>query len=387
MDEPGQLIKEMSTHQYSAAVMKKINTVELTPTTDNLINVATSFVGKTWNAQGAWSFVETVSALCGTSLPMSSISAYGKFETNDKWIIKYSGSNWKQLIAPGDVILLSDAYMQHNSAAICVSGNGVNAMVIDTVITNNNQLNYSDIVIAPAHLLSIEDVYQYDTTAYILSLGETTTKPVAKTNIIKDTTVPYILNGAYGDMYVNPIADIKLGANEKFAISLSSEFSYSVARTQINTSTTGLPSWAKYDAVTKMLTGTSPKVASNTEFNLKFKVGSFTGSDAIQIIVNPKQLVDIPNTTWAAGAGNSLSINKECTDTYHYTVKTPDNMNWLLIDQTNGTLRGVPPTAYIGHTYNITVYQQHDALSAKTHIDDFVLTITTPLKLIGLPEY
>jgi hypothetical protein len=270
--------------------------------------------------------------------------------------------------------------MRHSTAAICVAGNGINAMVVDNVTTANNRLNSQDLTIAPAHLLSTEDVYNYtpNSRAFILTLKNQTV-PVVSPPINNK----YVIRGVY-DMTVNPVDDIKLGCNEAFTVTLNNVFKYGNPNTAISTTVTGLPSWVKYNSSTGLLYGTSPKIASNVEISYNFKVGTFTGSDKMKIIVDPTQLVDIKDTAWTVGTVNSLSINKQCTDTYYYTVKTPDDMSWLQIDQVNGILFGTPPAIGLGHKYSITICQQHDALSYASHVDNFTLSIINPITLTGL---
>lgn len=375
MDEPGEIVTELSKNQYSASILTMPGATEQSTTVSNIINTANSFVGKTWSINGGWTFVNTVSTLCGTSLPMSSISTYNHFEGNDKWTVKYNGlapnGDWKKLLIPGDVILLSTDYMRHSGAAICVSGTGTKAMVVDTVITANNVINNKALYIAPAHLLNTEDVYSYapNDRVFILRLN---TPPISQVAAVSSQS--YATQGLY-DVTVNPKPDIKLGSTETFNVSLNGVFVCANPNIKLITSITGAPSWVKYNAVTNTLTGTSPKVASSTDISFNFKIGTYTGSDSMKIIVNPKQLVDIKSTAWSAGTGNSLSINKECTDTYRYTVKTSDNMDWLDIDQINGKLFGTPPVDYIGHKYNITVYQQNDVDLSVSRVDDFTLSI------------
>lgn len=384
MADPGEIVTELSINQYSASILTLPGAIEKTPTVSNIISTANSFIGKTWSISGGWSLINTISTMCGTSLPISSISNYNQFQGNDNWTVKYDGlttkGDWKSMIAPGDVVFLSSDYMRQSTAAICVAGKGINAMVVDNVTTANNILNSRDLTIAPAHLLSTEDVYDYtpNSRAFILTLKNQVV-PVAPAPINNK----YIIRGAY-DMTVNPVDDIKLGCNEAFTLTLKNVFKYGNPNTAISTTVTGLPSWVKYNPSTGLLYGTSPKIASNIEISYNFKVGTFTGSDKMKIIVDPTQLVDIKDTAWTVGTVNSLSINKQCTDTYYYTVKTPDDMSWLQIDQVNGILFGTPPSINLGHKYSITICQQHDAQSYASHVDNFTLSIINPITLTGL---
>ena len=379
---PSSIIGELTYEQYSASIVNS-SVKASTPTANNIVKNASSFVNKTYTNQSDWQFVDLVSALSGASLPLSSTNDYNKTSNNGLWNVEYDGNkssgDWKSLVSPGDIIMMSDT--NNNSlAAVCVSGYGSDAMIINTSSKYNKTISSTQIKIASPHLLSDEYVYNTATrdNVFIYSLGNYIETPVSTTStkIYKPVT--------YDNISVSPKRDFKFGTDQPINISVNDIFSTMNAGSKISLKINNLPSWLKFDANNNKLIGTTPSNNISKDITINASYGSQSANDTFNISVNKKLLVDIQDTKWMAGTLGYLSINKGTTDKYYYRVTSTHDLSWIKIDQTKGQLYGMPPLEEIGHSYKITVYQQHN--NETYNVDDFTLNITYPVNIIGVPE-
>jgi hypothetical protein len=374
-------IGELTYTQYSASIVNSSST-KLTATANNIVKNALSFVNKTVVNQSDWQFVDLISALSGSSLPLSSFNDYNKTNNNGLWNVEYDGNkpsgDWKSLVSPGDIIMMSDN--NNNSlAAVCVSGYGIDAMIVNTSSKYNKAVGTTQVKIASPHLLSDEYLYNNATNdnVFIYSLGNYIDTPISTpAKIFKPAT--------YDSIQVTPKRDFKFSTNQPINISVNDIFSTMNAGSKITLKINNLPTWLKFDSTNNKLIGTSPSSNISKDITINASYGTKTANDTFNINVDKKLLVDIPNTNWMAGTLDYLSINKGTTDKYYYRVTSTHDLSWIKIDQTKGQLYGMPPLEEIGRSYKITVYQQHN--SEIYNVDDFTLNITYPVNIIGVPE-
>lgn len=360
--------------EYSASITTQPDYIN---NTKNIVDIAKSFVGKTWSIDNYWSLMDTIATINKTSLPLCSINPNANMVGNGDWILKYDGNNprgdWKNLINVGDIIFLNSSDYS-SGAAICVSGSGKNAMVIDNVIGKNNVIDNNTITIMDSHLLSTEDVYRYASSdmVYIFSLKNF--KPV--TNVVTNTPVypsetsntPYVYNG----ISVKPVDDLKYGINQLVSYKLTNIFS--MPNKVVKMTIENLPSWLTYDGYS--LKGLTPKIESDTKLRI---TGEYDGKfvyDYMNIVVDKSISNDISSVTWVAGKNNTLSLLKSNYDKFY--VVSSDNgygLSFLNINQKTGELYGTPTNNMIGMSLHLTAYQQKVVYDPKHDIDFFTIDI------------
>lgn len=163
-------------NEYSVSILNTTETKKAASIA-NVISLAQSYVGKTWNLSNPWSLANTIAAKIGTSLPVSSSGYTEHSSSNGSWYLKYDGNNpkgdWRTMVSPGDIIMMSSFYLDVNTVAIATSGQGESIKVIDTSISSNNLIGNKSVKIIPEHYLSSEDVYDLapDSHVFIYSLN------------------------------------------------------------------------------------------------------------------------------------------------------------------------------------------------------------------------
>ena len=222
VDMPSVYLNDIRGTEVTASIINQTTVTN----TNSLINIAKSFVGKPWSMGGYWTLLDTIASLYGSSLPISSIGYTTTPESNDKWVLKYNGikpvGDWKSLINPGDIIFMSNT-SDYGGGAICVSGNGTNAMVIDNVITGTNIIDSNYIKIAEPHLFNTEDIYNSPSNRVFiysyngsLTKAPIITKTVTPTKVVMTETpnINYTIPGKNGDITVSPVADKVFGPGQ-----------------------------------------------------------------------------------------------------------------------------------------------------------------------------
>ena len=389
------LTNKITPIEYSSAIYTGSSSAT---SISNLITTAKSYVGKYWDVQQPWNLIQSMAAQIGTSLPISSIGQSYDAISNGSWQLKFNGNkpfgDWKTLLDPGDIIMMSSPDLLIDTVAVVTSGKNEKAMVIDTAINSSNKTG-NLVKILPEHLLSSEDVYDLATPSnvFIYSLknatapaSTVTTKP--STNVVSTPSTPntpYSVSNTYTQIYVTPKPDLKFGLNETFSVQLSDVFTPQSKYQTITQSISGLPTWAKYNPNTKMLTGKTPNMDTTAHLSLKGTIGSAVATDFMDIIVSRNQLVDIQDTIWKAGYNNNISINKGVNEPYYFTSTSKLNLSWLHIDQTKGSMYGIPPLSIAGQSIDITVYQQANARDLPDHVDSFYISVAQPINLVGSP--
>jgi hypothetical protein len=372
---------------------------------NNLISVAKSYVGKTWDVRQPWDLVQSMAAQIGTSLPISSIGHSYDAISNGNWQLKYNGNkpfgDWKTLLNPGDVIMMTSPDLLTDTVAVVTSGSNENAKVVNVAVNSTNKTG-NIVKILPEHLLSSEDVYDLATPAdvFIYSLKVPTSsssivvskpaipntiKPPIPTGVVSTPNTPYTVTEKYTQIAVTPKPDLTFGLNETFSVQLTNIFTPQSKYQTITQSISGLPSWAKYNPSTKLLTGKTPNTETTAHLSIKGAIGSAIATDFMDIIVSRNKLVDVQDTIWKAGYNNSISINKGVNEPYYFTSNSKLNLSWLHIDQKLGTMYGIPPLPQIGQSIDITVYQQASPRAPQDHVDSFYINIEQPINLIGSP--
>jgi hypothetical protein len=363
--------------EYSASIATQPDYIN---NTKNIVDIAKSFVGKTWSMDNYWSLMDTIATINKTSLPLCSINPNANMVGNGDWMLKYNGNkpvgDWHNLINVGDIVFLNSSNYS-SGAAICVSGSGKNAMVISNVVGKYNVIDNNTITIMDSHLLSTEDVYKYASSdmVYIFSLKtykstvNTVTPPVTKVALYPTDTVNtvYQVNG----VTVNPPEDLKFGINQLVSYKLTNIFS--LPNTAIKMTMVNLPSWLKYDGYS--LTGKAPLVPSDNKVTIKGEYNGNVVYDYMNIVVNKSVSLDIVEVPWVAGKNNTLSLLKYNYDKFYITDDDNLGLVWLRIDQKTGTLSGIPPVKLLGQSINVTAYQQKVSYEQKHDIDSFIIDI------------
>lgn len=377
LDWVNTFLKSLDLTEYSASIATQPDYMN---NTKNIVDIAKSFVGKTWSMDNYWSLVDTIATINKTSLPLMSISTNDNMVGNGDWVLKYDGNNprgdWKNLINVGDVVFLN-SYNYGASGAICVSGSGKAAMVIDNAVGKNNVVDINTVTIMEPHLLSTVDVYKYAPPDMVYIFALKNFKPVstvANTTVSNNVVYPsdssntaYKFNG----ISVNPPPDLKYGINQLVSYKLTNIFS--MPNKAVKMTIENLPSWLTYDGYS--LKGLTPSVVSNTKVSIK---GDYDGSivyDYMNIVVDKTIVNDITSVSWVYGRNNSLSLLKKNYDKFFITDDDKLGLTWLRIDQNTGILSGVPPVKLLGQSLHLTAYQQKVAYEPKHDIDSFVIDI------------
>lgn len=377
LDWVNTFLKSLDLTEYSASIATQPDYMN---NTKNIIDIAKSFVGKTWSMDNYWSLVDTIATINKTSLPLMSISTNDNMVGNGDWILKYDGNNprgdWKNLINVGDVIFLNSPNYS-SGAAICVSGSGKDAMVIDNVIGKNNVIGSNMVTIMDSHLLSTEDVYKYASSdmVYIFSLKNFKPVSAVANTTISNTIVypsdtlntPYTYNG----ININPSPDLKYGINQLVSYKLTNIFS--MPNKAVKMTIENLPSWLTYDGYS--LKGLTPSISSDTKLTIK---GDYYGNvvyDYMHIVVDKTISNDISEVSWNVGVNNTLSLLKKNYDKFYITDDDKLGLTWLRLDQNTGILSGVPPVKLLGQSLHLTAYQQKVAYEPKHDIDSFIIDI------------
>jgi hypothetical protein len=360
--------------QYSASIATQPDYIN---NTKNIVDIAKSFVGKTWSIDNYWSLMDTIATINKTSLPLMSINYNTKMTGNGDWILKYDGNNprgdWKNLINVGDIVFLHNKLGYGSGGAICVSGSGKNAMVIDNVVSKDNIIDIHTIKILEPHLLSTENVYNYAQSdmVYIFSLSNYKSTTVTVPKVSYPTTESPNTTYTVGNIIVNPPDDLKYGTNQLVSYKLTNIFS--MPNRAVKMTIENLPSWLKYDGFS--LKGLTPKTPSDNKLYIKGEYDGVVTYDIMHIIVDNTISNDITEVYWKSGQNNSLSLLKSNYDKFYITDNNKLGLAWLRIDQNTGLLSGVPPAKLNGVSLNLTAYQQSMVSSPKHDIDDFIIHI------------
>ena len=372
-------LKSLNLTAYSASIATQPDYIN---NTKNIVDIANSLVGKTWSMDNYWSLMDTIATINRTSLPLMSITTNDNMVGNGDWVLKYDGNNprgdWKNLINVGDVVFLN-SYNYGASGAICVSGSGKAAMVIDNAVGKNNVVGINTVTIMEPHLLSTVDVYKYAPPDMVYIFALKNFKPVINTIGTSTTTnIPVYpttdtSNNSYSanGINVNPPPDLKYGFNQLVSYKLTNIFS--MPNKAVKMSIENLPSWLTYDGYS--LKGLTPKVASDTKLYIK---GDYYGNivyDYMNIVVDKSASNDITQVAWVAGNNNSLSLLKSNYDKFYITDDDKLGLVWLRIDQNTGTLSGTPPDKLLGKSIHVTAYQQNASYEPKHDIDSFIIDI------------
>jgi predicted outer membrane repeat protein len=372
-------LNSLNLTQYSASIATQPDYIN---NSKNIVDVAKSFVGKTWSIDNYWSLMDTIATINKTSLPLMSINYNAKMVGNGDWVLKYDGNNprgdWKNLINVGDIVFLHND-SGYGGGAICVSGSGKNAMVIDNAVGKNNIIDNNTIKILEPHLLSTVDVYKFASSdmVYIFSLKKSVVVP---TTAVVNTSVPnpvlypsdtsnsqYTVNG----IKVNPPPDLKYGINQLVLYKLTNIFS--MPNKAVKMTIENLPSWLKYDGYS--LKGLTPNVNSDTQLIIKGEYNGKTVYDYMKLVVDKTVSNDISSVTWVVGKNNTLSLLKSNYDKFYITDDNKVGLTWLRIDQNTGTLSGIPPDKLVGQSLHLTAYQQGAVYEPKHDIDSFTIDI------------
>ena len=378
LDFPSVYLNSLNLTQYSASIATQPDYIN---NTKNIVDVAKSFVGKTWSIDNYWSLMDTIATINKTSLPLMSITTNAKMVGNGDWLLKYDGNNpkgdWKNLINVGDVVFLHNDNGYGGGGAICVSGSGKKAMVIDNAVGKGkgNVIDSNTIKILDAHLLSTVDVYKNATSdmVYIFSLKKAAVVPTV-VNVTNPTFYPSDSSNApytYNGITVNPPPDLKYGINQLVSYKLTNIFS--MPNKAVKMTIENLPSWLKYDGYS--LTGLTPKVPSDTKLSIK---GDYYGNivyDYMNIVVDKSTSKDITEVTWVAGKNNSLSLLKSNYDKFFVVMDNGYSLPFMTINQNTGELYGIPTTNMIGENFHLTAYQQKVAYEPKHDVDTFIMHI------------
>lgn len=362
--------------QYSASIATQPDYIN---NTKNIVDIAKSFVGKTWSYDNYWSLMDTIATINKTSLPLVSINTNAKMVGNGDWILKYDGNNpkgdWHNLINVGDIVFLYNHNQMGGGGAICVSGTGKNAMVIDNAVGKGNVIDSNTIKILDAHLLSTEDIYNNATSdsVYIFSLKKAAVVPTVG-NVTNPTFYPSDSSNApytYNGITVNPPPDLKYGINQLVSYKLTNIFS--MPNKAVKMTIENLPSWLTYDGYS--LKGLTPKVPSDTKLSIK---GDYYGNivyDYMHIVVDKSVSNDITEVTWVAGKNNSLSLLKSNYDKFFVVDDTGWGLSFYNINQNTGELYGTPTNDMIGLDLHLTAYQQKVVYEPKHDVDTFIMHI------------
>jgi len=368
-------LNSLNLTEYSASIATQPDYIN---NSKNIVDVAKSFVGKTWSIDNYWSLMDTIATINKTSLPLMSINSNANMVGNGDWILKYDGNHpkgdWKNLINVGDIVFLYNKSGYGGGGAICVSGSGKNAMVIDNAVGKDNIIDNSTIKILDAHLLSTEDVYKNASSdmVYIFSLlNYKASVPIPITVPTYPTTESPNLSYSVNNMVVKPPPDLKYAANQLVSYVLTNI--YSVPNRAVKMTIENLPSWLTYDGYS--LKGLTPKTSSDNKLYIKGECDGVVNYDIMHIIVDNTIKNDITNVYWNSGKNNTLSLLKYNYDKFYIVDNDKLGLVWLKLDQNTGSLYGVPPTKLNGVSLHLTAYQQSTVNSARHDIDDFTIDI------------
>jgi hypothetical protein len=398
------LVNKILPTEYSAAILTSPTVLETS--VKNLIDVAKSYVGLSWDVQKPWALIETMAAKIGTSLPIASIGHTNDAISNGNWVLEYNGNkpfgDWKQMLDPGDIVMMTSPDRLTDTVAVVTGGKNETALVIDTAVNSKN-LTKNIVKILPEHLLSSEDVYsktdQYHVFIYTLK-NSAYTSPTNTSTVINTTSnyntpsTPYKISGSYTDAYVTPVNDLTFGINQVFKVVLPKIFT-PVSKTgsittgnsyqSISQAVINLPSWAKYDPYTGALTGKTPGAPTQAHLSVVGTLGNQKYTDFLDINVTKNLTVNISDTIWTAGYNHTLQVNTGLKTPYFMSYNGKSNLTWLHINKTTGEISGIPPLSQIGQSFDVTVYQKASAQSAQSYTDSFTLSISNPINLVGSP--
>ncbi|MBI5923661.1 MAG: DUF4214 domain-containing protein [Betaproteobacteria bacterium] len=161
---PGGTEYSASNYLGSLDVVTRTGHTDATPnlaTPNEVVAVAKSFIGETWNDNGCWVLVSNIAAAAGATLPLTAARARPE-ETppvaNGQWFVAYNSvetpveqqPNWTSLLRPGDMVIANNTCGGH--IATVVEGFGAGARIIDNGGAGSaNDGSANDILIGPAH--------------------------------------------------------------------------------------------------------------------------------------------------------------------------------------------------------------------------------------------
>jgi hypothetical protein len=161
---PGGTEYSASNYLGSLDVVTRTGYADATPniaTPNEIVAVAKSFIGATWNDNGCWVLVSNIAAAAGATLPLTAGRARPE-ETppvaNGQWFVAYNSvevpveqqPNWTSLMRPGDMVIANNTCGGH--IATVVEGFGAGARIIDNGGAGSaNDGSANDILIGPAH--------------------------------------------------------------------------------------------------------------------------------------------------------------------------------------------------------------------------------------------
>ena len=99
----------------TVAIVTSATGVDTTPgvaSAAEMVQVAQSFVGQTWDSQGCWNLVQDISARAGASLSLASANGIAAGTANGQWSVAYNAAtgpvnaNWMSTLQAGDVVQL-----------------------------------------------------------------------------------------------------------------------------------------------------------------------------------------------------------------------------------------------------------------------------------------
>jgi len=99
----------------TVAIVTSATGVDTTPgvaSAAEMVQVAQSFVGQTWDSQGCWNLVQDISARAGASLSLASANGIAAGTANGQWSVAYNAAtgpvnaNWMSTLKAGDVVQL-----------------------------------------------------------------------------------------------------------------------------------------------------------------------------------------------------------------------------------------------------------------------------------------
>ena len=105
-------------------------------TANGLAATAMTFVGRNWSNQGDWTLMQIIAAESGTTLPLPSphlLSGPAGQSLGD-WTVAYDGAaggSWQTQLRKGDLLVFGQTPQGSDQMAICVSGSGGSAKLLD----------------------------------------------------------------------------------------------------------------------------------------------------------------------------------------------------------------------------------------------------------------
>lgn len=162
---PANLAYSTSNFIGTLDVVTRSDYVDATPnqaTPNEIVAVASTFVGHAWNDNGCWILASNIAAAAGASLPLTSDEARPDLTPpvdNGEWIVAYDSAtateaqqkNWEQQLRPGDVVVSYNSCGGHIMTV--VGGSGYASKFIDNSGNAAGDGSPHDIAIWDAHTL------------------------------------------------------------------------------------------------------------------------------------------------------------------------------------------------------------------------------------------